>query len=231
MNKHMVIGGAAAPARLNGVETWIFDLDNTLYPPECDLFSQIDVKMGGFIMELLDLDFEAAHKIQKDYFKRYGTTLRGLMTHHGVHPDDFLDRVHDIDVSPVTPDPHLREALEALEGRRLVFTNGSVPHAERVLKRLGIDHLFEDVFDIAAADYHPKPTPHTYDRFVAQYGIDPKRAVMIEDMARNLVPAAKLGMTTVWLDGEYRWGTVDLDEDAIHHRIDDLTRWLKGQAG
>ncbi|WP_210432713.1 pyrimidine 5'-nucleotidase [Iodidimonas gelatinilytica] len=222
--------GLSVPPRLFGIETWVFDLDNTLYSPDCDLFSQIDVKMSGFVADLLGLDLIDARKLQKQYFLTYGTTLRGLMDNHGVRPEDFLDHVHDIDVSPVPPDPHLAEALAALPGRKLVFTNGSVPHAERVMKRLGIDHLMEDVFDIAAADYHPKPAAITYDRFLSHYGVEAKKAVMFEDMARNLVPAAALGMTTVWLKTAYQWGHVDHVKAAVHHETEDLVDFLRAQS-
>lgn len=185
--------------------------------------------MTGFVAELLNIDRAAAFAVQKQYFKDYGTTLRGLMDHHGVRPEDFLDHVHDIDVSPVAPNPGLADALAGLSGRKLVFTNGSVPHAERVMDRLGIAHLMEDVFDIVAADYHPKPRPETYQRFLMHYGIDPKRSVMFEDMVRNLAPAAELGMTTVWLRTGYRYGALDHNADAVHHETDDLVAFLKAQ--
>ena len=215
--------------KIQNAETWVFDLDNTLYSPSCDLFSQIDVKMSAFVADLLGLDLDAARVVQKKYFLSHGTTLRGLMDHHDVHPESFLDQVHDIDVSPVPPDPVLADILSALPGRKIVFTNGSVPHAERVMARLGIDHLIEDVFDIAAADYHPKPAGITYDRFLAHYGINPQKAVMFEDMARNLVPAAARGMTTVWLRTGYAYGDIEHEPEAVHHEIDDLAAFLKAQ--
>ena len=217
-----------APGTLAERATWIFDLDNTLYPPACNLFAQIDVRMGAFIGQLLGIDAVAARRVQKGYFMSHGTTLRGLMDHHGVQPEDFLSYVHDIDVSPVPANPRLERALARLDGRKLVFTNGSVDHAERVLDRLGVADLIDDVFDIAAADYLPKPHDETYRRFVAHYGIDAGAAVMVEDMARNLTPAARLGMTTVWLDTGSDWGRADLETDHVHHVIDDLTDWLEG---
>lgn len=212
---------------LDRVETWIFDLDNTLYPAACNLFAQIDRRMGGFIGELLGLDAQAARKVQKDFLVSHGTTLRGLMDVHGIEPDAFLRHVHDVDVSPVPPDPRLAAALEALGGRKLVFTNGSAPYAARVLERLGIADLFEGVFDIVAAGYQPKPRAEAYARLIERFAIDPSRAAMVEDMARNLVPAAGLGMTTVWLETPGPWGRIDFRDEAIHHRTDDLSGFLE----
>lgn len=217
--------------RLSGIDTWIFDLDNTLYPPECDLFAQIDVRMTGFIANMLGVDRQEAFTVQKRYFRDHGTTLRGLMDNHGIVPEDFLSYVHDIDVTAVDPNPDLARALADLPGRRLVFTNGSVPHAQRVMERLGISHLIEDVFDIAAADYHPKPRHQTYRRFVSYYGINPKTSAMFEDMVRNLVPAADLGMTTVWLRTSYGYGTLGHQAESVHFETDDLVSFLKGQNG
>lgn len=217
--------------RLSGIDTWVFDLDNTLYPSECNLFAQIDVRMTGFIANLLGVDKEKAFVVQKRYFKEHGTTLRGLMDNHGIIPEDFLSYVHDIDVTAVDPNPDLASALADLPGRRLVFTNGSVPHAQRVMDRLGISHVIEDVFDIAAADYHPKPRLQTYERFVSHYDINPKSSAMFEDMVRNLTPAAELGMTTVWLRSCYSYGALDHRAESVHYEIDDLVSFLKAQQG
>lgn len=216
--------------RLEGIETWVFDLDNTLYPPECRLFDQIDLRMGRFISEHLGIDREAARALQKEYFVAHGTTLSGLMARHGIDPDEFLHYVHDIDVGAIAPAPALGEALSGLEGRRLVFTNGSVAHAERVLERLGIATLFEDIFDIKAADYCPKPQPLAYDRFLARHDVAPARAAMFEDMSRNLAPAAARGMTTIWLRTSYHWASVDHPAEGVHHETDDLLAFLRAQA-
>ena len=213
------------------METWVFDLDNTLYPPECNLFDQIDVRMGQFIQSLLDVPADEARRIQKDYFVAYGTTLSGLMDRHGVDPHDFLHHVHDIDVSPVPPNPRLNALLSHLPGRKLIYTNGTVPHADRILRRLGVDRHFDGIFDIAAGDFVPKPQPEPYSRFVDHFSVVPERAVMIEDMARNLKPAADLGMTTVWLKTCYQWGDVHAAPDAVHHEVDDLMSWLEGLVG
>jgi putative hydrolase of the HAD superfamily len=179
------------------VETWVFDLDNTLYPASCRLFDQIDVRMGEFISRLMNVDRAEARRIQKELFYRHGTTLRGLMSEHEVDPDAFLDYVHDIDHTPVPADPALAGALERLPGRKLIFTNGTVAHAERVLARLGVHDHFHGIFDIVHSDFIPKPVRAPYERFVEAHGVDPQRAAMFEDIARNLEVPHALGMTTV----------------------------------
>ena len=179
------------------IDTWIFDLDNTLYPASCRLFDQIDVKMGNFVSKLLSVDYDEAKRRQKEMFYKYGTTLRGLMTEHGITPDDFLDYVHDIDHSPVPPNKALDDALHALPGRKLIFTNGTVAHAEKVLARIGITHHFEDIFDIMHSDFIPKPEIEPYLKFIGQTGIDPTMSAMFEDIARNLEAPHALGMATV----------------------------------
>jgi len=211
---------------LHDKRDWVFDLDNTLYPAACNLFLQVDRRIQQFIMDMFDAGPDEARKIQKSFFHEYGTTLNGLMRHHGVEPTVYLEYVHDIDVSPVPPDPALDRVLERLPGRKLVYTNGSVPHAERVLERLGVARHFGGVFDIVAAGYVPKPEPAAFDAFVARYEVDPARAVMFEDIARNLAPAHALGMTTVWLRSDHHWSGGDENDPHIHHAIDDLVEWL-----
>jgi putative hydrolase of the HAD superfamily len=205
---------------------WIFDLDNTLYPAACDLFVQVDQRIQQFVMDLLQLDPDQARRVQKDYFHQYGTTLNGLIQHHDVEPDVYLDYVHDIDVTPVPPSPALDAALGRLPGRKLVYTNGSVPHADRVMERLGVSHHFDGIFDIVAADYVPKPDPGAYDEFVRRFGVAPEDAVMVEDIARNLAPAHALGITTVWLRSDHYWSGGNADDPHIDHVIDDLVDWL-----
>jgi len=222
--------GGAAKA-LGSPETWVFDLDNTLYPPECNLFAQVDRRMGGYIADLFDVGPEQARRIQKRYFVEYGTTLKGLMDRHGVDPYAFLDHVHDIDVSALAPDPALAETLAGLSGRKLIFTNASAGYAERVIERLGIAEAVDGVFDIVAAGFDPKPSPTSYERFLHRHGVAPEGAVMIEDMARNLVPAAALGMTTVWLRTSYAWGRVHHEPDGVDYEIDDLIAFLRGFTG
>ena len=175
----------AVPARLDGVDCWIFDLDNTLYPAESDLFAQIDVRMCAFVSEALDVDKAAARKLQKHWFHTYGTTLRGLRIAHGIDPAAFLDYVHDIDYSILAPAPLLASALSMLPGRKLVFTNGSARHAERVLDRLDIARHFESVFDIAAADYVPKPFDHAYARLIERHRVRPASAAFFRGLARQ----------------------------------------------
>jgi len=183
-----------SPRGFGQVETWIFDLDNTLYPASCRLFDQIDQRMGQFIADLLKVDRIEARRIQKDFFFRHGTTLRGLMVEHSIDPDAFLDFIHDIDHSPVPANAALAEALEGLPGRKLIFTNGTVAHAQKVMARLGVDDHFHGVFDIVHSDYIPKPARRPYEKFIARHAIDPDRAAMFEDIARNLEVPAALGL-------------------------------------
>lgn len=218
-------------AELGGAESWIFDLDNTLYPAECKVFNQIDARMGAFIGQLFDVDAVEARTIQKQYFVEYGTTLRGLMERHGIEPQTFLDFVHDIDLGVIAPAPRLKRALEKIGGRKYVFTNGDLAHAERVLARLGLSQSIDAVFDIRDADYCPKPQPAPYKIMVEKFDIDPARAVMVEDIARNLVPAAEMGMTTAWIKTDYPWGQVEGDATHVHHIVDDLADWLAEVAG
>ncbi len=212
------------------VADWVFDLDNTLYPARCRLFDQVDRRIGLFIQDRLGLDAAAARLLQKRYFHQHGTTLCGLMTHHGIDPGVFLDFVHDIDLSPVEPSPALDAALARLPGRKFIFTNGSNAHAARVMDRLGVARHFEAVFDIADASYLPKPAEATYERLVSRHAIEPRRAVMIEDLPRNLRPAAALGMTTVLVLTGEEWAETDKTGDHIHHVTDDLVGWLGAQA-
>jgi len=179
------------------VSAWIFDLDNTLYPRHSNLFAQIDDKIRAYVRDLLKVSPEDAQDIQKNYYKTYGTTLAGLMREHDIDPDDFLEFVHDIDHSPVQPDPALGAAIARLPGRKFIFTNGSRMHAEKVAARLGVGDHFEDIFDIAAANLVPKPERDTYQRFVNRFDVLPQNAAMFEDLARNLEVPKAIGMRTV----------------------------------
>ncbi len=215
------------------IDTWVFDLDNTLYPASCRLFDQIDVKMGEFVSRLLNVDFAEAKQRQKKLFYQYGTTLRGLMVEHGIAPDDFLDYVHDIDHTPVPANPLLDRSLHALPGRKLIFTNGTVTHAEKVLARIGITHHFGDIFDIVHSDFIPKPEMQPYRKFVAQTGIRPETSAMFEDIARNLEAPHALGMTTVLVVAEenrdaqhLNQSTGGIDQSHIHHVTEDLAAFL-----
>jgi len=217
---------------VSALEYWVFDLDNTLYPASCSLFPQIDVRMRQFIAEALKLPLDEAFALQKRYYHQYGTTLRGLMLSHGIEPGEFLAYVHDIDCSVLEPAPELVAAVAALPGRRIIFTNGSERHAQNVLAHLGMDHLFDGIFDIRAADYIPKPNAESYAMMLKRHDIDPRRAAMFEDIPRNLLPASQAGMTTVWVreGGHSHWsGTEGTDEDCmtyVDHVTDDLARWL-----
>jgi putative hydrolase of the HAD superfamily len=221
---------SAGPGMIGEIADWVFDLDNTLYPARCRLFDQVDRRIGLFIQNRLGLDVVAARLLQKQYFRQHGTTLSGLMTHHAVEPELFLDFVHDIDLAPVEPSPALDAALARLPGRKFIFTNGSNAHAARVMDRLGVARHFDGVFDIADAGYVPKPAPATYERLVRRYAIAPTRAAMIEDLPRNLRPAAELGMTTVLVLTGEEWAEADKAGKHIHHVTDDLVGWLGAQA-
>jgi putative hydrolase of the HAD superfamily len=210
------------------IETWIFDLDNTLYPVSCRLFDQIHARMTRFVADRLELTPEAALAVQKTYFREHGTTLRGLMTVDRIDPDDFLVFVHDVDLSCVPRNSVLVAALSALPGRKIVHTNGSRSHAERVLDHLGIAGLFCGIVDIAAADYEPKPALAGYHELLRRHQVAPATALMIEDMAKNLVPAAAMGMTTAWVRNPVDWAAVGSGGDHIHHVVDDLGRFLAG---
>ena len=226
-------------ADLRHVETWVFDLDNTLYPAACRLFSQIDARMTAYIQRTVGVDHDEARRLQKHFYVKYGTTLSGLMIEHDCAAEDFLAFVHDIDCSVVPPNPVLADAVAALPGRRFVFTNGSVAHADRVLRRIGIERLFDDIFDIRAAAWTPKPHRSTYEKFLTAHAVEPARSAMFEDLAHNLEAAHALGMTTVLVAQEAGWFA---DEPAdkrparpgdaqpahVHHLTDDLAGFLSG---
>lgn len=224
----------ATIASFDAVETWIFDLDNTLYPPTCNLFAEVDRRMGAFIAGLLGLDACEARRMQKRYYRDYGTTLRGLMREHHIDPLDFLDYVHDLDLSAVVPDIALSAAISALPGRKFILTNGTRAHAERVAGRIGVLEHFEDIFDIVAGGFVPKPEPAIYQNFVSRFSVRPRRAVMFEDLSRNLEAPCALGMTTVLVkvashphpDAREDWTPQDETAAHVHHVIDDLAGFL-----
>jgi putative hydrolase of the HAD superfamily len=226
-----------APRAFGHVETWVFDLDNTLYPHHLNLWQQVDERIREYIAGYLKVPHEEAFRLQKDYYKRYGTSMRGLMTEHGMEPDDFLDFVHQIDHSPLTPNAALAAAIEVLPGRKLILTNGTRRHADAVLARLELARHFEDVFDIVAAELEPKPSPQTYDRFLKAHNIDAARSAMFEDLARNLVVPHALGMTTVLVVPEHTrevfredWELEGREAPHVDHVTDDLVRFLEAVA-
>lgn len=207
------------------IDSWIFDLDNTLYPASASLFPQIDKRMGAYIARLLQCDPAEAYRVQKAFFHSHGMTLPGLMAEHGVDPHEFLADVHDVDIDVVAPHPALADLIARLPGRKFVFTNADAPYAERVLARLGLSNSFDALHDIHALGYVPKPQVPAYAHMCAAYGIDPTRAVFVEDMARNLGPAKAIGMTTVWIDNGSEQGPGDA-RDHIDHIIPDVATWL-----
>lgn len=210
----------------DGIDTWVFDLDNTLYPASTNLFAQIDVRMKTYIAKLLDMTPDEAFKIQKQYYHKYGTSLRGLTLHHGIDPDAFIDYVHDIDHSVLAADPRLDAVLTALPGRKLIYTNGSAYHAESTVKSLGVAHHFADIFDIRASAYIPKPDPSGYAAMIAKHVVTPTKAVMFEDSHKNLGPAAALGMKTVWVKHEGMLLIEGEDLSHCHYETYDLLGWL-----
>lgn len=184
---------------------WVFDLDNTLYPAECDLFAQIDQRMTDFVARFLRLPRDEARAIQKRYYAEHGTTLNGLMSMHGMTPDEFLDHVHDIDLSPLPKTPDLAEAIAALPGRKFVYTNGSRGHAARVTEYMGLASVFDGQFAIEDSAFLPKPNQSSYTAFLAQFEVDPNSAVFFEDLARNLAPARRMGFATVLVQSDKDW--------------------------
>ena len=230
----MTLSTLRRPRDFAHIETWVFDLDNTLYPHHLNLWQQVDERIRAYIADFLKVTHEEAFRVQKDYYRRFGTSMRGLMTVHGMQPDDFLDFVHQIDHSPLEPNAALGAAIEKLPGRKLILTNSTRRHVDAVLARLALDRHFDDVFDIIAAELEPKPSPQTYDRFLKQFNIDAAKAAMFEDLARNLAVPHALGMTTVLVVPEHSrevfregWELEGRDAPHIDHVTDDLVGFLQ----
>jgi putative hydrolase of the HAD superfamily len=201
-----------SPRSLSHVRDWVFDLDNTLYPRECNLFAQIDLLISDYMVGVTNLPYDAARRLQKDYYRDYGTTLNGLMQLHDVDPDHYLSTVHAIDYTPVAPHEALIAAIRSLPGRKFILTNGDVGHARSVLGRLGnAADLFEDIFDIRAMSYRPKPLPEAYESFFATHGIDTQKAAMFDDLEKNLLVPHETGMVTV---------QVVASDDFAHDQVD-----------
>lgn len=218
--------------RPEAVEVWLFDLDNTLYPAACNLFPQVERRMGEFITKHFGITLPEAKALQKRLFQEHGTTLRGLMSEHGIDARDFLDFVHDVDLSVIRPSPELDGALKQLPGRKLIFTNADQPYTERILERMGVAHHFEGIFDIVASEYLPKPQPEPYDMLIERFGIDPEKTIFFEDSARNLEPAHARGMMTVWIEHDAPWSRSGVEEEGqlpswVHHHDHDLLTWLQ----
>jgi len=230
-----VTGSSPVSRNFGHVETWVFDLDNTLYPHHLNLWQQVDERIRTFVANFLNVSKDEAFRVQKDYYRRYGTTMRGLMAEHGLKPDEYLDFVHEIDHSPLTPNATLGAALERLPGRKLILTNGTRKHAEAVMRRLDIDRHFEDVFDIAAADLEPKPLPQVYERFLARHDVDPRKSAMFEDLARNLETPHALGMVTVLVVPEGQrevfrehWELEGRDAAHVDYATENLAGFIEG---
>ena len=212
---------------LQSIKFWLFDLDNTLYSGNTKVFDQIDKKMSEYISVKLKIDIKKAKEIQKSYFYKYDTTLSGLIKNHKIDADEFLNFVHDIDVDFLQKDLNLSEQLGKLDGKKIIFTNGSRKHALNVTKRIGIDKYFDDIFDIVDAEFFPKPTPSPYEKLVKKHKIDPNLCVFIEDIARNLKPAYEMGMKTIWIENDEPWAKKYSDSNFINYTTNNLAGFLK----
>ena len=209
------------------IKYWIFDLDNTLYSGDTKVFDQVDKKMSKYISGKLNVSIEEAKKIQKNYFYEYNTTLNGMIKNHKIDPDEFLEFVHDIDIDFLQKDPGLSKEIEKLEGKKIIFTNGSRKHAINITKRIGIDQYFDDIFDIVNANFIPKPAMEPYKKLVEKHKIDPKLCVFVEDIARNLKPAYEMGMKTIWIENNEPWAKKFSDSNFVEYKTDNLAEFLK----
>ena len=211
----------------NSIKYWIFDLDNTLYSGKTKVFEQVDKRMSKYISNKLSTSLEEAKKIQKNYFYKYNTTLNGMIKNHKIDPDEFLEFVHDINIDFLQKDPALAKEIEKLDGKKIIFTNGSRKHAINVSKKIGIDQLFDDIFDIVDAEFIPKPLLEPYKKLVKKHKIDPKLCVLVEDIARNLKPAYEMGMKTVWIENDEPWASKFSDSEFVNYRTNNLSEFLK----
>ena len=212
---------------INNIKNILFDCDGVLYEDLEAVFGQVSKRMTDYISNKLNIDLKKAKELQRDYFHKYNTSLNGLMIHHEVDPKDFLKYVHDIDLSCLTKDNTLRTELINLDLKKYVFTNGSREHVENIIRQLGIEDLFDGIFDIVDAEYFPKPDPKNYELMLRKFQIDPKETLYIEDIAKNLSIAKKLGTTTVWLINEEQWGKKDSEKEFIDYKIKNVSLFLK----
>jgi putative hydrolase of the HAD superfamily len=212
---------------LSKIKFWLFDLDNTLYDGATKVFDQVDKKMSKFISDKLNVSLEEARKIQKNYFQEYNTTLNGMIKNHKIDADEFLEFVHDVDLSFLDKNKYLEEEIKKLKGKKIIFTNGSKAHALNVTKRIGIESLFDGIFDIRDCEFIPKPSKEPYKKLVESYKIEPQYCIFFEDIARNLKPAHELGMKTVWIKNDEPWAAKYSDENFINYKIDNLAKFLK----
>jgi putative hydrolase of the HAD superfamily len=209
------------------IKFWLFDLDNTLYSGKTKVFEQIDKKMSKYISEKLNVDINEAKKIQKSYFYQYDTTLRGLVKNHKIDAEDFLDFVHDINIDFLKQDLDLAKELEKLDGKKIIFTNGSKKHAINITQKLGVDKHFDGIFDIVESDFIPKPSIQPYKKLIEKHKIDPNLCVFVEDIARNLKPAYEMGMKTVWIENEEPWAKKFSDSEFVNYKTNNLSEFLK----
>ena len=212
---------------LNKIKCWIFDLDNTLYSGQTKVFDQVDKKMSSFISNKLNVSLEEAKKIQKEYFHKYSTTLSGMMKNHKINAMEFLEFVHDVNLDFLEKNKDLEKEIAQIVGKKIIFTNGSRAHAENVTKRIGINKLFDGIFDIVESNFIPKPSIEAYKILIEKYKIEPQYCIFIEDIARNLKPAHELGMKTVWIKNDEPWAAEFSNESFVNYRTEDLTNFLK----
>jgi len=212
---------------LSKIKYWLFDLDNTLYSGQTKVFDQVDKKMSSFISKKLNVSLEEAKKIQKDYFYKYSTTLSGMMKHHKIDANEFLDFVHDVNLDFLKQDKGLENEISKIKGKKIIFTNGSKAHAFNVTKKIGIDKLFDGVFDIVESNFIPKPSMKAYKILIEKYKIEPQYCILVEDIARNLKPAYELGMKTVWIKNDEPWAAEFSNENFINYKTENLTNFLK----
>ena len=212
---------------LSKIKFWLFDLDNTLYSGDTKVFDQVDKKMSKFISEKLNVSLEEAKKIQKNYFHEYNTTLNGMIKNHDIDAAEFLEFVHDVDLEFLKKDDALKVEIEKLKGKKIIFTNGSKAHASNVTSRIGIEQLFDGVFDIVDSDFYPKPSMEPYKKIIENYKIVPEYCIFFEDIARNLKPAYELGMKTVWIENNEPWAAKYSDEEFVNYKTGSLTNFLK----
>ena len=211
------------------INTWIFDLDNTLYSADSGIFQQVHRLMGEFISKNLNMDMPEAKKLQSKYYKQHGTTLRGLMDNHGIDPDHFLDEVHRLDYSIVGSNKILNEELHKLQGTKIIYTNANKKHVIDVLDRINLTNFFDEIFDIKMAKYIPKPEIKPYEQLIDLYNIDPDTSAMFDDIAKNLVPAKKVNFTSVWIDAGYENFSDDIkaSKEYLDFSTRDLSLFLK----
>ena len=211
------------------INTWIFDLDNTLYSADSGIFQQVHKLMGEFIAKNLNMELSEAKKLQSKYYKQHGTTLRGMMDNHGVDPDYFLEEVHRLDYSIVGPNEKLNNELKSLKGRKIIYTNANKQHVVDVLQKINLSNFFDEVFDIKMANYIPKPEIKPYQQIIDLFNIDSKSSAMFDDIAKNLVPAKKVGFTPVWVDAGYENFSDDIkaSKEYLDYQTRDLSLFLK----